>query len=240
MAADDTTDYVVQGKRITYERGRAFPPSQATLDLAATMRVSAGEVVCDVCCGGGLLSIAASLFGAAKVFATDIDEPSLRMAMFNAASNEVSNIEFLLGDCMERVSVPVDVVVANPPQLPQFLSDQFSESVRRWIEGGGDGADFSTRLIKEAHAGLTPSGRLYLPVFSLANPMRTRVLLDRYFLCSRVSSRAVLLDKRHGLDVIENLRDFERAGLLELALVDGLPAWTIEIYEGVRRDQPLS
>ena len=35
MATDYTTDYVVQGKRIVYERGRAFPPSQATLDLLA-------------------------------------------------------------------------------------------------------------------------------------------------------------------------------------------------------------
>jgi methylase of polypeptide subunit release factors len=235
-----TSVYVIQGKEIVYDFGRAFPPSHATQDLANHMRIAVGDTVCDVCCGGGLLSIAASLLGASRVFATDIDAASLRTAMTNGTKNGVSNIEYLLGDCLEQVSELVDVVVANPPQLPSFIANRSRKPAQGWIEGGGDGTEFVIRLIKESHAQLKPRGRLYLPVFSLANPTKTKEVFNRYFSCSRVNSRTVRVDERHGLDQLEYMWELGKTGTVELALVDGFPSWTIEVYEGVKRLQPLS
>ncbi len=233
-----STEYSIQGMKIVYENGRAFPPSNATLDLANHMRISPGEVVCDVCCGGGLLSFAASRLGASRVLASDADAASLRMATTNGKSNGLSNIEFLLGDCLEPISELVDVVVSNPPQLPAFIADRFRKPVRGWIEGGDDGTKLISKLIKESHAQLKPGGRLYVPIFSLSNPKQTRAVLDRYFSCTCLKSRVIPVDERHGLDQVDDMWALEKTGAIELALCDGAPAWTIEIYEGVARLQP--
>jgi hypothetical protein len=35
------------------------------------------------------------------------------------------------------------------------------------------------------------------------------------------------------------MRALNEAGLLEISIVDGMPSWTIEIFEGSKRPSPL-
>ena len=73
----------------------------------------AGKSVLDMGCGSGILSILASMKGAAKVTAIDIDEWSYSNTIENAALNEAHNIEVLLGDAKLLGNETYELVLAN-------------------------------------------------------------------------------------------------------------------------------
>ena len=74
-----------------------------------------GKRVLDCGCGTGILSIAASKAGAARVVAYDIDEWSVDNTQHNARLNEADNIEVLTGDVhvLSHISGVFDIVMAN-------------------------------------------------------------------------------------------------------------------------------
>lgn len=73
------------------------------------------KTVLDCGCGTGILGIAASKFGAAKILGYDIDEWSADNASHNAALNGVGNMRVLLGDAsvLDGIDEKFDVVIAN-------------------------------------------------------------------------------------------------------------------------------
>jgi ribosomal protein L11 methyltransferase len=82
-------------------------------------RIQLGDLVVDVGCGSGILSIAAVLFGAGHVLACDIDEHAIAATVGNAELNGVaSQIEVFQGS-LSQVGArlagfrPADVLAAN-------------------------------------------------------------------------------------------------------------------------------
>ena len=73
----------------------------------------AGKSVLDMGCGSGILSILASMKGAAKVTAIDIDEWSYSNTIENAALNGAHNIVVLLGDANLLGNETYELVLAN-------------------------------------------------------------------------------------------------------------------------------
>jgi len=69
--------------------------------------------VFDYGCGTGVLGIFASMLGAEKIFAIDIDEWSAENIMENCSLNSVTNIEFKRSDLALIESRNFDVVLAN-------------------------------------------------------------------------------------------------------------------------------
>ncbi|NCB06872.1 MAG: 50S ribosomal protein L11 methyltransferase [Bacteroidia bacterium] len=72
-----------------------------------------GKTVLDMGCGTGILGILASMKGAAKITAIDIDEWSFNGATENAALNRVQNMEVKLGDASALGQETYDVIFAN-------------------------------------------------------------------------------------------------------------------------------
>jgi ribosomal protein L11 methyltransferase len=71
-----------------------------------------GKTVIDYGCGSGILSIAAALLGAEKVWATDIDPQALIATNDNAEKNQVTEkIEAMLPQ--EFPEIQADVMMAN-------------------------------------------------------------------------------------------------------------------------------
>lgn len=69
--------------------------------------------VLDMGCGSGILSILASVKGAEKVTAVDIDEWSYSNTIENASLNHINNIEVLLGDANLLANEAYDLILAN-------------------------------------------------------------------------------------------------------------------------------
>ena len=72
-----------------------------------------GKVVLDVGTGSGLLAIAAAKLGATRALGTDDDADALQAATENLASNNVTNVEFVVSDLMKDALPDADIVLAN-------------------------------------------------------------------------------------------------------------------------------
>src|SRR5439155_8386888 len=71
----------------------------------------------DVGTGNGVQALLAARH-ATQVVATDVNERALEFARFNAALNDVHNVEFRSGSLLEPVAGErFDLVVANPPYV---------------------------------------------------------------------------------------------------------------------------
>jgi len=90
-----------------------------------------GKSVLDIGCGSGILSVAATLFGARSALGIDIDEMAVGNARENAALNS-ADITFCVGDLARDVSGQYDIIFANivagalvklAPAIPSLLAN---------------------------------------------------------------------------------------------------------------------
>ncbi|SDZ19741.1 [LSU ribosomal protein L11P]-lysine N-methyltransferase [Proteiniborus ethanoligenes] len=76
--------------------------------------VNEGNVVFDIGCGSGILSIAAAKLGAKKVIGVDLDELSVKVSNENAKMNKVENIvDIKHGNLLDVIKEKADLVVSN-------------------------------------------------------------------------------------------------------------------------------
>ncbi len=114
--------------------------------------------VLDVGTGSGCLAIATALaLPHCTVDATDVSEEALAVARDNAARLGVAErVRFHLADVFPSTGAPWDLVLANPPYVPQAEYDELPEEYLREpaaaLVAGADGLDVVRRLL----AGLPP------------------------------------------------------------------------------------
>ena len=90
------------------------PPSVASSLLwQVKMEKNIDDVVYDLGCGTGTLTIGAKLLGARKAVGIDIDSEALRVAEKNAKKLDVK-VNFVQGD-IKNIKGSADIVVQNPP-----------------------------------------------------------------------------------------------------------------------------
>lgn len=121
----------------------------------------------DVGTGSGCIAVAlAGELPGLRITAIDTSRAALAVAARNAASHGVAErISFVEGDVLDPVCVPVDLIVSNPPYVPEVDAATLAPDVLRFephmaLFGGGDGFDVLRRLFNDAHARLAPGGRL--------------------------------------------------------------------------------
>ncbi|GMU18862.1 MAG: release factor glutamine methyltransferase [Candidatus Babeliales bacterium] len=91
--------------------------------------------ILDLCTGSGCIALAfACAFPKAKVYATDINKDALELAQLNAKHNQISNVTFLYSDLFEAIpkDLKFDLIVANPPYIPEAQWSQLEPSVKNW------------------------------------------------------------------------------------------------------------
>ncbi len=100
-----------------------------------------GKLVADLGCGSGILSIAASLMGAAETYAIDIDPVATKVAAENAALNGIDMNKYFIrnGDILEdeafrrdvskrkydvvMANIVANVIIAFAPVIPSLMKD---------------------------------------------------------------------------------------------------------------------
>jgi HemK-related putative methylase len=121
----------------------------------------------DLGAGSGVHAILASDH-CERVVAVDINPRALEFARFNAAMNGVNNIEFVLGDLFDSVDSTFDLLLANPPYLP----DQASVAGANFWSGGIAGSDILRRIVHELPTRLDHDGTAHI-IALYPNPPRT-------------------------------------------------------------------
>jgi len=128
--------------------------------------------IVDACTGSGAVAVAlARNLLAAQVHATEISAPALAVAQTNAARNGVADrVRFFEGDLLAPVAdQPFDLVVSNPPYVPETDRDSLAVEVRDYepaqaLFAGADGLAIYRRLIPAAFAALVPGGFVALEI----------------------------------------------------------------------------
>ncbi len=95
--------------------------------------VKPGESVLDIGTGSGILSISASLLGAGKINAYDIDPTAVRIAAENAKINKCENISANVSDLLSSVergqydlicaNIVADIIIRMSPDLYKFAHE---------------------------------------------------------------------------------------------------------------------
>ena len=118
----------------------------------------------DIGTGSGAIAVTLALETGMRVTATDISEAALHIASENARRLN-ANVAFVVCDLAAAVTGAFDLVVSNPPYVPE--GDALQREIRDFephiaLFGGVDGLIFYRRLIPEAARLLTPGGRLVM------------------------------------------------------------------------------
>ena len=118
-------------------------------------------------CGAIAISLALNL-PEAKIYASDISAPALKVALFNCQKHGVaSRICLLQGDMLDPLPEPVDLIVANLPyvresELPPTGPVSFEPILA--LNGGPEGLEKIHRLCQQAGSKLSPQGCLLLEI----------------------------------------------------------------------------
>ena len=127
--------------------------------------------IIDIGTGSGAIGVvlAAELPGAEMV-ATDISPRALAVARRNAQRHGVAGrVEFLEGSLFASCAGGFDVIVSNPPYIPDDVYPLLPEGIRAFepreaLLAGPDGIAFHRAIIREGTLRLKPGGRIFLEI----------------------------------------------------------------------------
>ncbi len=118
-------------------------------------------------CGAIAISLALNL-PQAKIYATDISVPALKVALVNCQKHGVvDRVCLLSGDMLDPLPEPVDLIVANLPYVKQSeLSSKCSANPEPLLalNGGPDGLEKIRQLCCQVSDKLLPRGYLLLEI----------------------------------------------------------------------------
>ena len=82
--------------------------------LETILEGTIGNVVIDIGCGSGILSIVSAKLGASKVIGIDIDSAAVKVATENVKLNQVAEkVKIIKGNLLKGITEKGDIIVAN-------------------------------------------------------------------------------------------------------------------------------
>ncbi|MFL5946422.1 MAG: N5-glutamine methyltransferase family protein [Gaiellaceae bacterium] len=139
--------------------GRVFTPREATEELvdAALERIDGIPMkIADVGTGSGAVAVALAVKRPKiEVWATDTNAEAVELARANAERHGVADrVHVMQGDILDPLPVPVDLVVANLPYLPESEHDsRYDDEPEDAVYAPGDGLDPYRRLLNACREG---------------------------------------------------------------------------------------
>lgn len=127
--------------------------------------------ICDVGTGSGAIAVTlASLFPKCDVTATDLSKEAIELATKNAETHCVKDrIHFIQCDLISESSGRFDLIVSNPPYIPDKDREDLQPEIRLFepegaLFGGEDGLDVIRRLISTSVDLLVTGGSLLVEI----------------------------------------------------------------------------
>ncbi len=152
--------------------------------LVKSLNVPAPKIL-EIGTGTGCVAIAlAQLLPDGTVFATDVSDKALALALKNAIAHHVGNrIRFVREDLFsdkQGLRGWADLVVSNPPYIPTKDLDELEPEVqcepRLALDGGKDGLEAIRAIVKAAPKLLKPGGFLALEIEARQGPSVSKLL----------------------------------------------------------------
>ena len=166
-----------------------IPRPETELVIAAALELIPGDAparIADVGTGSGCLAVTLALERPrAVVIATDISPAALALARRNADALG-ARVDFLESDLLAAAPGHFDLIVSNPPYIPDSEWATLQREVRDHeprlaLLAGPTGAEVYARLIPQAHAALRPGGGLVLELgYNSAPAVRALLTADAW------------------------------------------------------------
>lgn len=140
-------------------------PETEHLVEACLARTQPGQRVLDVGTGSGAVAVTLALETSAHLYATDVSESALHIAVENARKLS-AQVRFVAGDLASCFGPGrFDVVASNPPYVPRTDQPVLQREVRDYephvaLFAGPTGLEIYERLIADAQRILRPGGWL--------------------------------------------------------------------------------
>lgn len=120
-----------------------------------------GKKVLDLCTGSGFIALSVKKrYPLAEVLGTDISEKALSLARRSMERNKL-DMEFRKSDYLEEVEGLFDLVLCNPPYIPQGKRTQAPFEPELALFSGADGMDSYRKIFPRLEGHLSPSGEAY-------------------------------------------------------------------------------
>ncbi len=136
--------------------------------------------ILDIGAGCGNIGITIKKYApSSAVTCCDISSDALNVALQNSRMLPAGdNIEFIQSDIYSNISQRYDIIVSNPPYIPEKEICLLQEDVKDHepiiaLNGGDDGLIFYKRIISEVQEYLIPGGYLFLEI----NPILKKPIL---------------------------------------------------------------
>ena len=152
------------------------PETEGLVEHALFMSMMGMEsrelIIADVGTGSGAIAINLAIhLPAARIFAVDVADEVLDVAAYNIRSHGVGDrVTLGIGDLLDAVPEPVDLIVANLPYIPSDRIPNLQPEVQQEpilaLDGGLDGLDLVRRLLMQAEDKLKPNGIILLETVS--------------------------------------------------------------------------
>lgn len=149
-----------------------FVIEQALAWLTARgLRLTGASTIADIGTGSGILAITLALeqpYG--RVIATDVSPAALEVARDNAARHGLAyHIDFRETPLLDGIAGPFDLIVSNPPYVPEIDRASLMPEVREFepamaLFAGADGLDVIRALVPAAAQALGSGGALIMEI----------------------------------------------------------------------------
>ncbi len=150
------------------------PREDSFLILKEVKRYTRGKVL-DMGTGSGVLAIAASE-QADSVVGADINKKALDYARKKAAN--IDNIKFIHSDLFSKVKNKFDLIIFNPPYLPERKEEP--KWLRTQISGGKKGYEILEKFFSQVSDYLTPNGKILVLFSTLTKVDKIHEILENY------------------------------------------------------------
>ncbi len=129
------------------------------------------KTILDIGTGSGAIAIAlACIFTRANIQATDISPDALAVCKTNIIKYKLVNrINIIQADLYPKTTVKFDLIISNPPYIPQDEINLLAPSVKNYephlaLDGGRQGFEKIEKIIGQAPGYLTENGLLALEI----------------------------------------------------------------------------
>jgi len=144
------------------------PAEDSYLMYREVKKRSRDKKVLDMGTGSGILAIAAKRGGAKSILAADINKDAVEFV-------KEKGIDAVESDLFSNIKGKFDLIVFNPPYLPQDLREDKESSLI--TSGGKKGDELTLEFLKNADKHLVTGGEILLLVSNLTSSRRIEAAL---------------------------------------------------------------
>ena len=167
-----------------------YEPAEDSFLLQEQVRkFSKNKKVLDIGTGSGIQAKTALESGASSVTATDINKQAL-------SKIKVKKINLIHSDLFAKVKHKFDIIIFNPPYLPEDSREDTESSII--TSGGVRGDELTVKFLSQAKEHLNKNGIILLVVSSLTPQDQINKILKENRL-----SKEVLSQKKFFMEIIE-------------------------------------